>query len=135
AAAEMEPDELADFTRTVAKAAKIGVRAVMARIAKDRREREQARRKTAAAISGGDGRIIRPRPEPDSELLPTVQLVDQVLASDQREEPPMRDASGNLVEVRVREPWALHLLTADGTNAGADDGETMKAPAEPGLVQ
>ena len=48
----------------------------------------------------------------------------------------MRDASGNLVEVRVREPWALHLLTADGTNAAAaDDAETMKAPAEPGLVQ
>ncbi len=47
----------------------------------------------------------------------------------------MRDASGNLVEVRVREPWALHLLTADGTNAAAKDSETMKAPPEPGLVQ
>ena len=47
----------------------------------------------------------------------------------------MRDASGNLVEVRVREPWALHLLTADGTNAAAEDTEAMKAPAEPGLVQ
>ena len=34
----------------------------------------------------------------------------------------MRDASGNLVEVRVREPWALHLLTSDGTN---DDAPTM----------
>jgi hypothetical protein len=47
----------------------------------------------------------------------------------------MRDASGNLVEVRVREPWALHLLTADGTNAEVEDAETMKAPAEPGLIQ
>ena len=49
----------------------------------------------------------------------------------------MRDASGNLVEVRVREPWALHLLTSDGTNAGRrrDDAEAMKAPAEPGLVR
>ena len=49
----------------------------------------------------------------------------------------MRDASGNLVEVRVREPWALHLLTSDGTNCPADavdDTEAMKAPAEPGLV-
>ena len=46
----------------------------------------------------------------------------------------MRDASGNLVEVRVREPWALHLLTADGANA-AEEAEMMKAPAEPGLVQ
>ena len=46
----------------------------------------------------------------------------------------MRDASGNLVEVRVREPWDLHLLTADGTNAAADDTETLKAPPEPGLM-
>jgi hypothetical protein len=44
----------------------------------------------------------------------------------------MRDASGNLVEVRLQEPWALHLLTADGTN---EDAETMKAPAEPALVR
>jgi hypothetical protein len=35
----------------------------------------------------------------------------------------------------VREPWALHLLTADGTNAAAEDAETMKAPAEPGLAR
>jgi hypothetical protein len=47
----------------------------------------------------------------------------------------MRDASGNLVEVRVQEPWALHLLTADGTNAAIEEAETMKAPAEPGLAQ
>ena len=39
----------------------------------------------------------------------------------------MRDASGNLVEVRVQEPWALHLLTADGTNAALEDAETMKS--------
>ena len=43
-------------------------------------------------------------------------FLDQVLAADQREEPPMRDASGDLVEVRVREPWALHTLTSDGAN-------------------
>ena len=67
-------------------------------------------------LRGLTARIIRPRPEPDGELTPTVTFLDQILASDQREEPPMRDASGNLVEVRVREPWALHLLTSDGTN-------------------
>ena len=135
AAAEMEADELADFAATVAKAAGIGVRAVMARIAKQRREREQAHRKAAAAAKA-DGRVIRQRPEPDGELTPTVTFLDQVLAADQREEPPMRDATGCLVEVRVREPWALHLLTAEGANGageGADDAEPIKAPAEPGL--
>ena len=88
-------------------------------------------------LRGLTARIIRPRPEPDGELTPTVTFLDQILASDQREEPPMRDASGSLVEVRVREPWALHLLTSDGTNGPADavdDTEAIKAPAEPGLV-
>ena len=131
---DMEADELEDFVAAVAKTAGVGVRAVNARIAKDRRQREQAKRKATLA-SGGDGRVTRPCPAPDGELLPTTKFLDEVLASDQREEPPMRDASGNLVEVRVREPWALHLLTADGTNAAVEDVETMKAPAEPGLVR
>jgi hypothetical protein len=131
---DLEVDELEDFAKTVAKVASVGVRAVMARINKERKERETATQK-AAMVSSADRRIVRPRPEYDGELLPIVKFLDEVLASDQREEPPMRDASGNLVEVRVREPWALHLLTADGTNAAAEDIETMKAPAEPGLVQ
>ena len=134
ATTEMEADELADFAATLAKAANIGVRAVMARITKECRQREQVER-TAAMASGADGRVIRPCPKTDGELTPVVTLLDEILASDPREEPPMRDASGNLVEVRVREPWALHLLTADGTNDVADDAEAMKAPAEPSLLQ
>ena len=131
---DLEVDELADFVATVSKVAKVGVRAVMARINKDRSEREMARR-TAVTAANADGRIIRLRPEPDGELLPTVRFLDELLASDQREEPPMRDASGDLVEVRAREPWALHQLTADGTNAAANDTEKMKAPPEPVLVK
>ncbi len=76
------------------------------------------------------------RPEPDGELTPTVTFVDELLASDKSEEPPMRDASGELVEVRVQEPWALHELNSDTTNnTAADGGDVMKAPAEPGLVR
>jgi hypothetical protein len=131
-AAELEPDELAEFAQTVSEAAEVGMREVMARINWERNELERARR-SAAMVRIADGRISRPRPEPDGELLPTVTFLDELLASDQREEPPMRDASGNLVEMRMREPSSLHLLTADGTNA-AEDGETMNAPAEPGLV-
>jgi hypothetical protein len=134
AVTDLEMDELADFAKTVAKIAGVGIGVVKARINKECREREAASRKAAIA-SSADGRIVKPRPEPDGELLPTVTFLDEILASDQREEPPMRDASGNLVEVRVREPWALHLLTADGTNAAAENGETLKAPPEPGLVQ
>ena len=134
AQAEMEADELAEFAAALAKAAGIGLRAVKARIAKEHREREQAEQK-AAVTSEGDGRMVRPRPEPDGELRPIVTFLDQIFAADAREEPPMRDASGNLVEVRVREPWAMHLLTSDSANAEntGDEDEAMKAPAEPGL--
>ena len=131
---ELEPDELADFTVSIAKAAGIGVRAVMARISKERRERDRAQRKATISQRSND-RIVRPRPEPDGELTPTVAFLDQVLGADPQEEPPMRDVSGNLVEVRVREPWALHSLTSDGVNDESGDTEVMKAPAEPGLVR
>ena len=52
ATTEMEADELADFVATVAKTAGIGVRAVKARIAKERREREQAERKDGHGFGG-----------------------------------------------------------------------------------
>ena len=73
-----------------------------------------------------DGRIIRPRPEPDGELLPEVTFLDDVLANDQSEEPPMRNASGALVRVEEKEPWALHLLTSDSANAASEEAEPMK---------
>ena len=135
AISELEPDELASFAATVAKAAGISVSAVKARVAKQQRERARAQRK-ADLDAEADGRIIRLRPEPDGELTPTVMFVDELLASDESEEPPMRDASGELVVVRVREPWALHELNSDTTNnTAADGGDVMKAPAEPGLVR
>jgi hypothetical protein len=134
AVSEMEADELADFAAAVAKAGNVSVRAVNARMAKERKQRERAAQKAAMATRA-DGRIIRPRPEPDGELTPTVTLLDRLLARDPSEEPPMRDATGNLVEVRVREPWNMHLLTSDGTNDAGRKAEAMKAPAEPVLVK
>ena len=121
AISEMEPDELAGFAATVAKAAGIPVSAVKARMAKQQRERARAQRE-AALHAEADGRIVRLRPEPDGELTPTVTFVDELLAADTSEEPPMRDASGDLVEVRVQEPWALHELNSDTTNNTAADG-------------
>jgi hypothetical protein len=133
-ASEMEADELADFIAATAKSAKTAVSAVKARAKKERQERDKSER-LAVMASGDDARIIRDRPKPDDELTPTVTFLDQLFASDPREEPPMRNASGNLVEVQVREPWDLHLLTSDGTNSSAEDLETLKAPVEPSLVR
>jgi hypothetical protein len=133
AASELEADELADFAAAVAKAAGVGMRAINKRMAKECQAREQSTRRAAIAAHA-DGRIIRPRPEPDGELTPTVTLLDELLARDPSEEPPMRDATGNLV-VRVREPWNMHLLTSDGTNDAARETEVMKAPPELVLVK
>ncbi|MEH2563502.1 hypothetical protein [Bradyrhizobium sp. AZCC 2289] len=102
------------------------------RTKKDRAERLAQK---ASVESTTDGRIIRPRPEPDGELLPTVTFVDEILAADKNEEPPMRNASGAFVQVKVKQPWALHLLTSDGANAVDEDVDAMKAPAEPVLVE
>jgi hypothetical protein len=82
-----------------------------------------------------DGRIIRPRPEPDGELLPIVTFLDDVLVADQSEEPPMRNASGALVQVEVNQPWSLHTLTADSANMTGEEAEAVTAPAEPVLVE
>jgi hypothetical protein len=132
AVSELEPDELESFTKTVAEAAGLPAQAVKARIKKERRERLRSQRQ-AALDAAADGRIIRDRPERDGELTPTVTFVDELLAADNSEEPPMRDASGHLVEVRVQEDWALHELRSDGANAA--EGDVIKAPAEPALVR
>ena len=131
---DMEDDEIYDYASTVATAANVNLRGVLARVKKVKQERDQAQRK-ATMDAGADGRVIRPRPAQDGELTPTVKFVDDLLAADPSEEPPMRDASGSLVELRVREPWALHQLRADGTNGTLSDTDSMKVPAEPILVQ
>jgi hypothetical protein len=54
----------------------------------------------------------------------------------------MRDAGGAIVEICVREPWGLHLLTATGSNAEAPPGDAgdegdgfgQAAPPEPMIV-
>ena len=129
--ADLADDEVVDFTQATAAATKLKPATVRTRIATERKKAHIAQQR-ARMDASADGRIIRPRPRSDEELTPTVQFLDQLLAADTSEEPPMRDASGNLVEVRVREPWDMHTLSADGTNSVAQD--VMQAPAEPMLV-
>jgi hypothetical protein len=137
AQAELEEEELDEFIRLVAKTAGVGIRPLTARIKKERTERAlalatEARR--ASMESKADGRIVRPRPEPNGELSPIVSFLDEVLSNDQNEEPPMRNASGGLVRVEEREPWALHQLTSGSAN-DEEEAEHMKPPAEPILVE
>jgi hypothetical protein len=134
ARAALEEDELDEFAQFVSEKAQVGIRAVKARIKKERAERQTEARKGSMEAKA-DGRIIRSRPEPDGELLPEVSFLDETLANDRSEEPPMRDASGAIVRVEEKQPSALHLLTSDSANSDSEVTEPMKAPTEPVLVQ
>ena len=132
AQAELKEDEVDEFAKFVSEKTATGIRPVRARIKKERAERE-AQASNASMQAKADGRIVRSRPEPDGELLPEVSFLDDVLANDRSEEPPMRNASGGIVRVEEKEPWALHLLTSDSANG--EETEPTKAPAEPVLVE
>jgi hypothetical protein len=120
----------------VSKATGTGVRALKARIKKEITARNiEARAAAMKAATDTDGRIVRPRPEFNGELSPTITFLDGVLVNDTSEEPPMRNASGALVRVEEKEPWALHLLTSNGANAANDNVEAMGPPSEPVLVE
>ena len=134
AQSELEEDEHEEFTHLVSEKADVGIRPLAARIKKERMDRAAEARK-AFMESTADGRIVLPRPRPNGELSPIVSFLDELLSKDQSEEPPMRNASGGLVRVEEKEPWALHLLTSDGANATTEEAESMKAPAEPMLVE
>jgi hypothetical protein len=134
AQAELEDDEVDEFAKFVSDKTKAGIRPIRARLKKERAEREDKARK-ASMEAKADGRIIRPRPEPRGELTPTVSFLDEVLTSDGSAEPPMRNASGALVRVVEKEPWALHLLTSDSANAAGKEAETIKPPVEPVLIE
>jgi hypothetical protein len=133
AQSDLEPDELEEFISALSKVSGVGVRAIKARVNKE--QKKWAHRARAAALASKlDGRIVMPRPEPDGELTPTTERLDQILAADPSAEPPMRNASGHLVEVRASEPWNLHSLTADGSNGAVGDTESLKAPPEPMII-
>ena len=137
AQADIETDELDEFIRFVSKTTGVGIRPLSARTKKERKERDSNAHKASIEASmelTAGGRIVRTRPEPDGELLPIVSLLDDLLANDDNEEPPMRNASGAIVRVEEKEPWALHLLTSEGANA-EEESEQIKPPAEPILVE
>jgi hypothetical protein len=134
AQAEFEDDEEDQFAKFVSDKTAVGIRPVRARIKKERAERA-SRTRSAAMEAKSNGRIIRQRPEPDGELTPIVSFLDDVLANDRSEEPPVRDATGALVRVEEKEPWALHQLTSDSANAAGAEADLMKAPTEPVLVE
>ncbi|MCW1988683.1 hypothetical protein [Bradyrhizobium diazoefficiens] len=135
AQASLELDELDDFAASVAKAAGASVRTIKARMKSELAERKSRARESFFAKATTDARIVRPLPYANEELLPTVTLIDDVLAKDDSPEPPMRNANGVPVRIDEKEPWALHLLTSGSANATARPDELMKAPTQPVITE
>lgn len=136
AQADLAKDELDQFATFVAKATGTGKQPLKERIKEEIEVRKHAASTARLEAEAKEtGHIVRARPPKDGELLPTVMFLDDVLANDQSEEPPMRNASGALVRVEEKEPWALHMLTSGTANAVDDDMEAVKPPAEPVLIE
>lgn len=137
--AEIEADERTSLIAAVAAKAKVGVRVIQARLKEEEKRRIAAKQaRVHEQRLACESRPTYPLPPADAERGPIIRLVDDALAADLSEEPPMRDASGALVAVRMREPWGLHLLTATGSNAEArpdagveSEDFSQSAPPEP----
>lgn len=136
--AELEADELNELVAAAAaKNGKIGRWVILARLKTERIRREQAAMRAAHEEETlADGRLLALLPPPDGALTKVVEFVDETLTADKSEEPPMRDASAAIVEVRVREPWGLHQFVATGANAEPlpDGQQALPAPPEPTLT-
>ena len=108
--AHLEPDEHAELREHVKKRAGVGLRQIDQRIkaAKEARAKKEAERAEAAAPS--DGRVSFSVPADDAEMTAVMKRIDQRLSEVQDAEPPMRNASGALIEIRERPAIGLHLL-------------------------
>ena len=142
--AEIEADERSALIATAAAKAKNGVRAVERRLRDEQGKRIADERKRARDESRARQTLpTHPLPPPGAERGPIIRLVDDALAANTSDAPPMRDADGAIVAVRAREPWGLHLLTATSGNAdlpaAGDEGDAggelrHPPPPEPMIV-
>ena len=93
----------------------------------EREQREQERlRRQAERL---DHRPQIEAPKPNSERLPVLAALDEVLLAIRRSEPPMRDADYRPAEVRSRTPNALHEMLASETNPTGEANDEADASA------
>ncbi len=136
--AEIAPDEMVGLIAAASAKTKTGIRPIQARLKAERARLAAARRQAQHEQRVvQDNRLTRPLPPPDGARTPVITVVDEALESDPSEEPPMRDATGNIIEVRTIAPWGLHLLTATGSNEveTPEGDQVLPAPPEPVIVR
>ena len=129
--AELAADDEQRLRDLAAGLAKVKSRPLTAKITAARTAQartRQAEERDRWAATKTDSRITLAVPLPDSERLPILNAIDEVLCGVDEPEPPMRDIAGDPVEVRTRAPLLLHELTAAGSNQ-VEPKRTTKLPA------
>ena len=103
--ADLAPDEEQQLKDQIVKKTGTKLRPLNAML-KAAREK-QSKSQTISAHSA-DKRVSLDAPAPDSERLPIILALDEVLGSQSSLEPPMRDADGRPTEARCRTPFVLY---------------------------
>jgi hypothetical protein len=127
---EDEVERLRDITSRIAD---VGKRPLDARLKRARQEHkaERAREENNRRLAERrDPRLRADAPASDAPWLPQMQLLNDVLRRVGSDEPPGRDDSGYLAEVRSRTPLGLHTLRAAEANGDDDPAETRLPPPE-----
>jgi hypothetical protein len=135
-AADLDADEIERLRDIAATHSGVGKRALDAKLKHARREQAERQAKAERTRRIAERRDPRPQlsvPTADAEWLPQMQALNEVLGRSHDPEPPMRDAQGFVVQVRVRRVPKLHLVTALGSNE-CDNSETRLPAAEQPLL-
>ena len=129
--ADLDAVELEQLLGLVSERSGLGLRAIT-------RTLKAARSKASASNAEHDRKrrqAERTYPRPaviapaiDAPWLPQMQLLDDVLGSQDVAEPPMRNNDGMLTQCRMRTPVAMHAFGSKAANGEDSEGEETKLP-------
>jgi hypothetical protein len=125
---EAEIEELRDIACERSRTGKRALDAMLKRARKEHTARQKCEQRARHAAERQASRPYLPAPFADAERLPVMTAIDDVLANQQRPEPPIRDTEGRLTEARCRAPIMLHdMLTVDANTGETDETDRPSA--------
>jgi hypothetical protein len=131
---DLGEDEIEQLRDLASRIADVGKRSLDQRLKRVRQEQKVAcaREESSARLAERrDPRLQVDAPTPEAPWLPQMQLLNDVLSRVASDEPPSRDDSGYLVEVRARTPLGLHTHRAAEANGDDEPAETrLPAPEQ-----
>jgi hypothetical protein len=137
--ADLDAAQVENLRNLVHRITSIGRRTLDAMLKAARQQKgaeELQRQRQERAATRTDPRPQLPMPSPDSEYLPVMAIVTEVMAASRAREPPMRDIDRVMARVVSRRPPDLHELTSSGSNdEGKGDETRLPAPEQLSLVR